>query len=127
MAETPRRLAAAAALALCACGAKVTYTSMNSPPRPTQPRAADAVEVFMTQQPARPYVEVGMLEAQQQSTIGGGDALDLLKAMREEAGRQGCDGIIVTGSSDKVVGTGSSTGVLVGTLKGYRAVCIVFK
>jgi hypothetical protein len=119
-------LLSAAAVALCACGVSVTYTQMNSPPRPMKPRAGAAVELFMTQRPARPFVEVGMLEARQESTAFS-DAFDLLTALRDEAGKRGCEAIIVTGESDKVVGAVSSTGAMAATLKGYRAVCIVFQ
>jgi hypothetical protein len=119
--------AAVAALALCACGVDVTYKPTNSAPRAKQPRSGDAVQVLMSERPARPYLEVGVLEARQRSTFDGGDALELLKALREEAGRRGCEAIIVAGPSNKTVGAGSAGGVVVGTLKGYRAACIVFR
>jgi hypothetical protein len=120
-------LAAVVAGALCGCGVDVTYKPTNSAPRAKQPRASDAVQVFMSERPARPHIEVGVLEARERSTFDSSDPLELLKALREEAGRRGCEAIVVAGSSDKIVGTGSSGSVGVATLKGYRAACIVFR
>jgi hypothetical protein len=46
--------------------------------------------------------------------------------MREEAGRQGCEGLVVNGSNDAVIVGGGGGTVSGGTLKGYRATCIVY-
>lgn len=107
---------------LASCGTKVTFTPTNEPPQQMAPKAAAAVEVFMGQQPGQPYLEVGYFEAQQQSVYSSGSSKKILDKLRERAGKMGCDGIIVLGTADRVVGDNTGTA----TLKGYRASCFVY-
>jgi hypothetical protein len=122
------------ALVTTGCGTAVQYAPTNTPPVPVQARPPSQVEVFTTQPPKRAYVEVGILEAQQQSEYSMDTRLDVLAKLRQVAGARGCHAILLNGSSDKVVGrsqmsvfkgTGSGSG-FVTTLEGYRATCLVY-
>jgi hypothetical protein len=124
-----RRLSfALAATLLCACGTKVAYLPLNKAPRAMKARAAGEVEVFTSSQPTRPFTEVGMIEAQQESMYSGDSPQQVFGRLRMEAAQRGCDGLIVS-SNDGVEGVnhGSSFyGTNVKTLKGYRGTCIVY-
>jgi hypothetical protein len=94
------------------------------------PRSPEDVEVFLATKPDRPFVEVGALEARRKSIYSADDMPELIDAMRVEAARRGCDGVIIVGKDDEVFGmltqvAGYGSGV-VGTLKGFEGSCIVF-
>jgi hypothetical protein len=85
------------------------------------------VEVFSSGRPERPFVEVGIIETQQQSMYSLDKPDAVFAELREEAGRQGCDALILLGTNDGmqvVVGQYGGSGQ---TLKGYRATCAVYK
>jgi hypothetical protein len=83
--------------------------------------------MFLTKTPERPYVEVGMIEARQGSDMSRVKAPEIIAALRAQAAKQGCDGVVLTGNDDAVVG-GSARGFgVTTTLKGYRASCIVYE
>lgn len=113
-------------LALAGCGTRVDYTPLRGPGAPMTPRSPSQVEVFMTQKPSWPYVEVGLLEARQESTLSLDGQSGIIEELREEAAEIGCDGLIVTGGADEVTGHIDKHGGYVTELKGYRAVCIVW-
>jgi hypothetical protein len=89
---------------------------------------------LLSHRPSAPFVEISIIEARQASEISAHDESKVIGKLREEAGRQGCDALVLTGSADQVVGSGSGytdqgTGFSsssIKTLKGYRGVCIVF-
>ncbi|HKA91924.1 MAG TPA: hypothetical protein VKE22_29880 [Haliangiales bacterium] len=117
-----RRLASL--LFLAACGTTITAVPTNRPLRVMSPRDPMSVEMFTSGIPQRPYVEVAYLESQQESDLSFDNAPTVMMKMREEAGKMGCDGLIIGGANDAVVGgtfrgTGSTT-----TLRGYRGTCI---
>lgn len=114
-------------LASTGCGTRVEYTPTNTPPRPLTPRAPESVEVITVSQSTRPFVEVAILEARQESGFSLDAPPEVIAKLRKEAGQRGCDAIVMTGSADEVQGstmrgTGSTE-----TLKGYRATCIVYR
>jgi len=100
----------------------------------------------MAERPARPFVEVGLVEVQEKR--GNYSASELMEALRSRAGEAGCDGVIFLGDNDAVAsststrvntttapamtGTGSTTtstantSTQTGTLNGYRGSCIVY-
>ncbi len=84
--------------------------------------------MYTASRPERPFVEVGLIEAQQ-NTIYGDGAVTVLEKLRAHAAEQGCDAIIVTGSNDAVVGGGggNAAGSWIATLHGYRASCIMYR
>ena len=61
------------------------------------PRDPGKVEVFTAGPPSKPYAEIAVLEAQQQNEYSG----DVVANLREYAAHKGCDGIVVTGSSER--------------------------
>ncbi len=94
------------------------------------PRPAQTVMVFSTSLPERPYVEVGVLQARQSSGFSLDEMPDIIAEMRAEAGRLGCDGLVVNGASDT-----SSTAMTASrhdlstsstTLEGFWGTCIAF-
>lgn len=114
----------AACALLAACGPKVTVTPLNPSPRPFTPRNALAVEIFTTGLPQQPYVEVAALSAK------GGNAEEHVPAMREEAGKMGCDALVFTSMPRDATATGYNwkTGGVTSTSanSGSSATCIVW-
>lgn len=80
---------------LCACGTAIRQTPVNSPPIPMAPRAAAAVEVFTSGAPARPHVDVALLEAQPESAFSGSVNAEVIEQLRQRAGELGCDGLVL--------------------------------
>jgi hypothetical protein len=116
---------------LAGCGTRITYTEVASPPRPMSPKSADEVQVFSTAPPDRPYVEVGLIEAQQASEYSLDNESSVIAKLRAAAAERGCDAIMLTGQADSIVGSssvsrGSGSGS-VGTLEGYSATCLVWQ
>ena len=126
---SPRCMLSLQVILIAACGSTSTYVETGTPrpsPRPTS--SASDVDVFTATRPTRPFREAGMIETRQSSAFSTDNADDVVRDLRREAAAQGCDGVILTGSADEVVGgvnaaTGASN---VTTLKGYRATCIVY-
>jgi len=115
------------AVAGSACGSTVEYTETNAPSVEASSRRPEDVEVFTTQVPAdRSYEEVGIIEARQASPVSGDGQSEIIAELRASAAERGCHGIIITGSANEVVGSVSDGSGSVGTLKGYRATCIMF-
>ncbi|HET6613297.1 MAG TPA: hypothetical protein VFG83_14970 [Kofleriaceae bacterium] len=114
--------------ALCACGGTTThFTQTNLSPVPMHARDPASVQVFMASRPQRPFVEVGIVEAQQSSRYSRDDMRRVVWALREEAARRGCDGLIIVGNNNAVVGGTYKGYGGTSTLKGYRGACIMYK
>lgn len=126
----PRRLAPLLFSLALGCGVNVNYVPLNKPPRPMSPRAPESVDLYTTSRPARPHVDVGMIEAQQESAYSQASPAEIVANMRASAAGAGCDGLVLMGGNDTVVGGGSvqsGTGSSwTATLKGYRGTCIVY-
>lgn len=124
-----RSLVLSLVLVSTGCGIHTEYIPMNTPPRPLAPRPPEQVEMFSSQKPSRPYVEVGTIEVQQQA-YNGSTASSIVTTLRAEGGRRGCDGLVMLGANDALFVAGSSGpnggSVSSRTLKGYRASCIVY-
>lgn len=106
-------------LAACAGVDKVQYSPLVNANRPA--RSADQVEAFLTQQPSRPYEEIGIL------TYRAGTAekyVDVVQYMREKAAQLGADGVIMMGAS---AGPSMPIGYVIATMTDYRAMAIVYK
>src|SRR3972149_2061400 len=88
-------LAAVLSLSIaCAGVSEVRYSPLAPIDRPA--RSAEQVDTFLTQQPSRPYQEIGIL------TYRAGTAekyVDVVQYMRQKAAQLGADGIIMMGSS----------------------------
>jgi hypothetical protein len=111
---------------LAACGTRLVVTNTNTPPRAMTPRSPESVQVFSTSPPPAPYVEVALIEARQQSEYSVDRENVVIDKLRKKAGEMGCDGLVMTGSADSVVGSSDDKSGYVRTLKGYKATCIVF-
>ena len=115
--------------ALLGCGPTISFVPTNGPPKGLAPRAAGGVEVFVSQRPGRDYQEVGLLHADGGQFTSRGE---LVAALRGEAARIGCSGVIITGSGEKVSGvsvqqTGNMSTASAHHIKQYTAVCIVYR
>jgi len=115
-------------LAFAGCGTSSAFMPLNPPPHPVTPRPPGEVQMFTNSAPARPYVEVGLITAAIKRDWSGAGDLEIIDALRDEAAKHGCDGVVVTGENKLASGTSNSiTGVTVKQrTAGYRAVCIVF-
>jgi hypothetical protein len=117
----------ALSLLLAGCGTKVEYVKTKAPPHALAERPSSEVEVFMTGIPDKPFVEIGFIETQQSSAYSLDNSEAIFGKLREEAGRQGCDAVILLGDNDATEmhfagGVGGAS-----TLKGYRAACAVYR
>ncbi|WNG51182.1 hypothetical protein F0U60_48910 [Archangium minus] len=119
------------AATITGCGTRVAYMPTNTPPRMMQPRSANSVQVFTATKPERPFVEVGLIETQQESIYSVDNETTVFTRLREEAALRGCDGLVLLGSNDgvEIVGTGGMNGGHTSgrTLRGYRGTCIMWK
>jgi len=126
-----RRLLIASLLALTpACGTTTRWVATNPSPRPLVPRHPSTVEVWTTGIPNRAYTEVGIITARQSSEFSVDEMPQIIKELRAEAARIGCDAISIQGKDDKVVGgssftRGSGSG-WTDTLEGYWGACLVY-
>jgi hypothetical protein len=111
-------------LFLAACGTTITAVPTNRPVHTMQPRDAMSVEMFTSGPPQRPYVEVAYLESQQESDFSVDGAPTVLTKMREQAAAMGCDGLIIGGANDAVVGSTWRGNGATTTLRGYRGTCV---
>ena len=117
-------------LMIAGCGTHISTMRLNKAPHTMKPKRASDVAVFMSKKPKRAYVEVAMLEARRRSVYSTDDAQAVMRNLRVAAARRGCDAIVMSGSANETVGAGGgyrAGGGYVATLKGYRAVCIVYK
>jgi hypothetical protein len=100
---------------------------LNPSPRALEARDPAQVELFTTTKPDKPYIEVGMIETQQATAFNTASSQEVFAKLREEAGRRGCDALIVMGSKDATVGHAGQYGGSVRTLEGYRGTCVVYR
>jgi hypothetical protein len=121
-----RFLSVAALAAVAGACVHIDYIPLNPPPHPMTPRDPDQVAVFQTNPPDKPYVEVATIEGE-----GSVTSASVMEKLREEAGRRGCDGLYITGTKDSTQTSGSfgkgGGSVTTTQIRGYRAVCIVYK
>ena len=92
-------LAAIAVLTTACAGPGVQYAPTNPSPRPTPPRPGDAVQVLFTP-PACSYVEIGYVETTAPMLHRDWTIPQKLQAMRDAAGDQGADAILVIDHKD---------------------------
>jgi hypothetical protein len=118
-------LFAAVLPAIAACGTATTIAVTNPSPRPLVPRSPAEVDVFTSSAPSQPFVEVAIIQSRQESIYSFDQMPEIIAAMREEAARAGCDGVVLHGASDKVVPTGNKWGSTA-TLEGFWGACIVY-
>lgn len=110
------------AVMLVACGTHIRTVALNPPPRPMVPRPAEQVQVFATTNPQTPYVEVAIIEGEQQGIYSRDRMPEIISKMRQEAASAGCDGLILQGPTDRVVSTDEE----IVTLEGFTGICVMF-
>jgi hypothetical protein len=124
------RLAAALLLSLAAaCGTAVHTTTLNPAPRPMYRRPAASVELYTSGAPARPHVDVALIEAEEQSSLSTSDTGEILQALRARGGEMGCDAVVVGGASSRDPGVRDAETWLSDDAKGrkgYYGTCIVY-
>jgi hypothetical protein len=122
------------ALGNAACGTgtgtgpalKLNYIETREPPRNLSLHAPEQVELFMAGKPNRPFVEVGMIESQQEESTSEDGAQELVAKMRRFAGERGCDALVILGDNDATGVSGTQFVTASYTLKGYRGSCLVY-
>lgn len=116
----------AVAIVAAACGTTTRFTPTNPSPRAMQPRHPQSVQMFTSSAPEAPFVEVGIIQARQSSELSFDDMPEIIQELRIRAAEIGCDGVIINGASDKVVGGGDHHGSSTTTLEGFWGACIMF-
>ena len=91
------------ALLICGCGTSVSYTSLRAYPRGPR-RSPEAVDVYVSSPPTEPHVDVGILEAEQESELSLDGTREMLAALRKAAARAGCDALFVKGMGSNAQG-----------------------
>ncbi|HEX8795213.1 MAG TPA: hypothetical protein VF765_29900 [Polyangiaceae bacterium] len=105
-----------------ACGHYTSFTPTHKPPHPLSARAPETVEFFSVGEPARRYVEVGVLVSGHDSAFSTSSELEVVGALRKQAADIGCDGVLLTDERNHVfVATDQAW-----TKKDFYAVCIVY-
>jgi len=119
---------------LTGCGHSITFAPTNAPPRAMAARSAKSVEVYTAGPPSEEYVEVGVLEIEQDNGFSSPGTNTMIRKLREKGAALGCEAIVVNGSGDRAhlfAGHAFSAGpaMVVGansSLRSYRATCLVF-
>ncbi len=117
------------ALLVAGCGTSTYYTPINAPPHAMRARPTSSVQVFHAMLPERPFVEVGLIQVRESSAFSSENMPELIEEMRVQAGKRGCDGLIVGQANNKTVGSGGyhySPGYI-RTLEGFDGTCIVYR
>ena len=116
------RLTLAVLICFCVGCANVQVTPLNPPAQTPPMRGPDEVTVYMTKAPERAYDEAYIIRSD------AGNSRDALSAMRKRAGELGCDGLVISGSADRVVSTPDGRGnASVSMREGYIGSCIIFR
>jgi hypothetical protein len=92
-------VALAGSLSGCAHHA-VHYTPLFAPPHPLAPRPVEKVELYLATPPARPHVDVGMLQVEMYAFPNDKTAPAIVQQMfallKQKAAQVGCDAVLVT-------------------------------
>jgi hypothetical protein len=96
------RLASAiVALLLSACGTSVSETYVNDPPATMVPRSHRSVRIYASGPPARPHMDVAILEVVQDHGLNEQGLDIMLDHLRARAAQMGCDGVVVGGIRER--------------------------
>jgi hypothetical protein len=116
-----------ALVALAACGTTTRFAPLNSSPHPLTPRPASMVQVLTTSLPAQPYIELGIIQGTQASELSLHEMPQIVATMRKEAGRRGCDALVLNGPNNTSPGIGQITTTdHPRSLQGFWGTCVVF-
>jgi hypothetical protein len=113
--------AAVALVLLAACGTQIRVTPTNRSPKPLAPRPLDSIAVFSFP-PSQPFVEVAWIQAKD------GPDSDHIPFIMKEAGRIGCDGVIMASTRQSATSWNwGGRGGFTETPGETNAVCIMFQ
>lgn len=119
-------LLASSLAAVAACGTTTQFAPTNPSPRPMAPRHPDTVQVFTTGNPEVPYVEVGIIQSRQSSRLSLHEMPEMIRELRKEAAKIGCDGVILNGANNTTEGHVIDGDGSAGTLEGFWGACIMW-
>ena len=111
-------------LVLGGCGTYVETTPLNAAPRALSPRPAEQVEVYSSAPPARAHVDAALIQASQTNGTSA-ETAEMVAKIREQAGRMGCDAIVISGASERAGAPGDAHLLDPGTHL-LLATCIVY-
>jgi len=111
----------------------LTVIKLNAPPGALAARAPRDVTIFATGAPARPFVEVALIQSRKEWGTTE-QAEGIFERMRVAAARMGCDGLVLLGEANVVDGMiypvpgmwGAETHGTIDTREGFRGACIVW-
>ena len=93
----PRGIAYTVLLLCAGCTPWADFTPLNNWPGAPPKRSANEVVVLAAESPARPHLDVGLVEVGDEGS--GLEAQDLLKVLRETARDRGCDAVVLNSPS----------------------------
>ena len=108
------------------CGTTVRFAATNPPTKRMLPRPVHTVDVYATSKPQRPYQEVGVIQARQSSAYSLHKMPDIIAKMRKKAAKIGCDGVLLAGANNTVVGGGNEKSSWTSSLEGFWGSCIMY-
>jgi len=116
-----------AAPVLVGCGTYVDFTPLNQPPHALIARSPASVQVFASGPPARPHVDVAVIEAVQTHSLNEQGTGLMIERMRQQAAALGCDAIVLGGTTDhQGAQPGSGWDLLDPGSTKRQATCVVF-
>lgn len=116
-------------ITLTACGTSITRTDLNPAPRPLAARPASSVEVFTSGAPARPHVDVALLEAEESSSWSTASTGDMIGSLRARAASIGCDAVVISAATSRDPGITDKESLFVEHPRGRKglfATCVVY-
>jgi hypothetical protein len=116
-------------VALTGCGTSIRTTMVNPAPHPMVARHPASVELFTAGAPARPHVDVALIEAEEQSSFSTSRTPDMLNKLRVRGAEMGCDAVVIGGMSSRDPGIHDAESWLVDHPKGRKGVyatCIMY-
>ncbi len=106
------------------CGLAFQRIPLAASTKPLVPRSASAVDLYVSGRPTVPTRDLALLTVEEESVYAASSEAEALARLREEAGRMGCDGLVVLGPSGGV-GSGLD-GKHARALRGFRGACIEY-
>jgi hypothetical protein len=112
------------ALLLGGCGTAISYTPVADIGDDAEPKKGSEVDVYMSGPPDRPYRDVGLFEAEQETDFSLDDTREMLRKLRRKAGALGCDAIYVNGVGSKAAPIAGVDFRYTDSVKTLAATCI---
>ena len=112
---------------LAGCGTYADFTPINEPPHALRPRSARSVEVLASGAPARPHVDVAIVEVEQTHSFNAQGTGLMIQRLRQQAAAIGCDAIVLGGVTDhQGARPGSGWSLLDPGSTKRQATCVVY-